>query len=130
MGLINIRRKPKATLHLTETVKADLEKAVHELKAGDYADALQRIESILLTDPNIPMAAFLKSLILWEGYGDSTTARLELKWVMRLVPNKKHDLHCMASQLLSEIDQEISKLSYYLNFARNYPLRSTRLFFS
>ena len=112
MGLINIRRKPKATLRLTETVKADLEKAVHELKAGDYADALQRIESILLTDPNIPMAAFLKSLILWEGYGDSNTARLELKYVMRLVPNKKHDLHCAASQLLAEIDQEISKLSY------------------
>ena len=112
MGRTNFRRKPKATRHMAETVKADLEKAVYELKAGDYADALQRVESILLADPNIPMAAFLKSLILWEGYGDSNTARLELKWVMRLVPNKKHDLHCVASQLLAEIDQEISKLSY------------------
>ena len=53
----------------------------------------------------------LKSLILWEGYGDSNAARLELIWVMSMVP-KKHDLHRMASQLLADIDQEISKLSY------------------
>jgi hypothetical protein len=113
MDLISFRReKPKVTRHLDESVKADLEKVVYELKAGDYADALQRVESILQKEPNIPIAAFLRSLILWEGYGDSSKSRMGLKRVMELVPKKNHDLHYMASQLLEEIDHEISKLSY------------------
>ena len=113
MGFIGFRRKkPKVTRHLDESVKAGLEKVVYELKVGDYADALQRVESILQKEPNIPIAVYLKSLILWEGYGDSNKSRMGLKRVMELVPNKNHDLHYMASQLLEEIDHDISKLSY------------------
>jgi hypothetical protein len=55
------------------------------------------------------MAEFLKALILWGGYGDSNTAKWGLKRVMELVPDKDHNLHCAASELLVEIDQESSK---------------------
>ncbi len=102
---LKFKEKPKPTLNLSEQVKAELEQVVYDRKSGRYNEALHRVETVLIQDPNIPMAALLKALILWEGFGESYTAKLGLQRVMELVPDKNSSIHKMATNLMEKIDQ-------------------------
>jgi hypothetical protein len=62
------------------------------------------VDDVLKDDPNIPVAAFIKATILWEGFKDSYTAKLGLQRVKQLVPNKNDRLNHMASELIAEIE--------------------------
>ena len=101
---INILKRPKSTTLLSDEVKTALEKAVYEKDIGRYTEALHIVDEVLKDDPNIPVAAFIKATILWEGFKYSYTAKLGLKRVKQLVPNKNDRLNHMASELLKEIE--------------------------
>ncbi len=81
-----------------------MEKAVFEKDSGRYKEALHIVNEVLKDDPNIPVAALIKATILWEGYNDSYTAKLGLKSVKQLVPNKNNRLYHMASELMDKIE--------------------------
>jgi len=103
--LINIIKKPTSTTPLSEAVKTELEKAVYEKENRQYIEALHRVDEVLKVDPHIPLAAFIKATILWEGFQDSYTAKLGLQSVQQLVPNKKDRLNQMASELMETIER-------------------------
>lgn len=92
------------TLNPPGQVKAQLEQIVYDRENGRYIEALHRVEIVLIQDPNLPMAALLKALILWEGFADSYTAKLGLQRVMELVPDKNSSIHKMAADLMEKID--------------------------
>lgn len=99
------RKRPRSSTLLSDEVKAALEKAVHEKDLGRYTEALQIVDEVLKDDPNTPVAAFIKSTILWEGFNYSSTAKLGLKRVKQLVPDKNDRLNHMASELMEEIER-------------------------
>ena len=98
-------RIPRSTAGISEEVKAALEKAIHKKDAGRYSEALHIVDEIIKEDPDIPMALLVKSVILWEGFKDSYTAKLGLQRVKQLVPRKKDKLHRMASELMEKIER-------------------------
>jgi len=102
-SFINHIKRPKSTTLLSDEVKTCLEKAVFEKDAGRYTEALRIVDEVLKDDPKIPLAAFIKATILWEGFKDSYTAKLGLQRVRQLVPNKNDRLHLMASELIEKI---------------------------
>jgi len=96
---------PRSTARISEEVKAALEKAIHEKDSGRYTQALHIVDEIIREDPDIPMALIVKSVILWEGFKDSYTAKLGLQRVKQLVPRKKDKIHRMASELMEKIER-------------------------
>ena len=103
-SFISLFKKPRSTTLLSGEVKTALEKAVFEKDIGRYTEALYIVDDVLKDDPNIPVAAFIKATILWEGFKDSYTAKLGLQRVKQLVPNKNDRLNHMASELIAEIE--------------------------
>jgi hypothetical protein len=103
-SFMSLRKKPRSTTLLSGEVKTALEKAVFEKDIGRYTEALYIVDDVLKDDPNIPVAAFIKATILWEGFKDSYTAKLGLQRVKQLVPNKNERLNHMASELIAEIE--------------------------
>jgi tetratricopeptide (TPR) repeat protein len=99
------RLKPISHAPLSEEVKTALERAVNEKDAGRYTEALHIVDDVLKQDPNIPVAAFIKATILWEGFKDPFTATLGLQRVKQLVPDKNDRLNHMASELMAEIER-------------------------
>jgi hypothetical protein len=98
-------RIPRSTAGISEEVKAALEKAIHKKDAGRYSEALHIVDEIIREDPDIPLALIVKSVILWEGFKDSYTAKLGLQRVKQLVPRKKDKLNRMASELMEKIER-------------------------
>ena len=98
-------KRPKPTTLLSDEIKSALEKAVFEKDTGRFKEALQIVNAVLKDDPNIPVAALIKATILWEGYKDSYTAKLGLKSVKLLVPNRNDRINRMASELMEEIER-------------------------
>ena len=104
-SFINRFIRPKATTLLSDEIRTALEKAVYEKDIGRYTEALHIVDELLKDDPNIPLAAYIKATILWDGFKDSYTAKLGLKRVKQLVPNKNNSLYHMASELMEEIER-------------------------
>ena len=109
MKLINqiasIFRIKRSSTKISDEVRTALEKAIHAKDAGRYSEALHIVDEIIKEDPDIPMALLVKSVILWEGFKDSYTAKLGLQRVKKLVPRKKDKLHGMASELMEKIER-------------------------
>ena len=108
MRLINrivslFRRIPRSAPQISDEVKAALEKAIHEKDAGRYTEALHILDEIITDDPDIPVALYIKAVILWKGFKDPYTANLGLQRVKQLVPKKNDRLNQMASELIEEI---------------------------
>ena len=97
--------KRKGTLPVPDQFKADLEQAVHAVENGKYAEALKTVDTVLSQDPTVAVAAYLKAQILWEGFRYSQGAKQCLRQVTKLVSDRDHPLHRMASELLSRIDK-------------------------
>ena len=97
-------KRPKPAVMLSYEIKSALEMAVSEKNAGRYKEALQIVDSVLKDDPNIPVAALIKATIIWEGFKDPYLAKLGIKSVKHLVPNKNDRINRMASDLMVEIE--------------------------
>jgi hypothetical protein len=108
-SLIDRLKKRPIPKQLSKEYKGALEEAVNEKGHRRYIEALHIVDDILKDDPNIPVAAFIKATILWEGFQDSYTAKLGLQRVKQLVPNKKDRLHLMAAELIAEIERSKNK---------------------
>ena len=108
MDLINriasLIRIPRSTARISDEVKAALEKATIEKDSGRYTQALHILDEIIADDPDIPLALYIKAVILWEGFKDSYTAMLGLQRVKELVPKKKDRLNQLAADLIDEIE--------------------------
>lgn len=92
-------------MKLSDEVKSALEMAVSEKNAGRYKEAFQIVDAVLKDDPNIPVAALIKATIIWEGFKDPYLAKLGIKSVKHLVPNKNDRINRMASELMEEIER-------------------------
>jgi len=102
--IASLFRIPRSTTRVSDEVKAELEKALHEKDAGRYTEALHILDKIIADDPDIPVALYIKAVIMWEGSKDSYTAKLGLQRVMELAPKKKDRLNQLASELIDEIE--------------------------
>jgi uncharacterized protein (UPF0147 family) len=98
-------KKPTPTPLISEDVKTALKKALYEKNMGRYTKALHIVDDVIKDDPNIPLAAFIKATILWEGFKDPYTAGLGLQRVKQLVPDKNDRLNLMASELIEKIER-------------------------
>jgi uncharacterized protein (UPF0147 family) len=96
---------PRTSTEISGEVKIALEKAIHEKDAGRFVEALDILDEIIRDDPDIPVATFIKAVILWEGFKDSYTAKLGIQRVKELVPKKNDKLNRMASELMEEIER-------------------------
>ena len=103
--IANIFRIKRSSTKISDEVITALEKAIYEKDAGRYTEALYILDEILRDDPDIPLVMYVKSLILWEGFKDSYTAKLGLQRVKQLVPRKKDKLNRMASELMEKIER-------------------------
>jgi len=102
--IASILKIHRSSPQISDEVKTALEKAIYEKDAGRYTEALHILDEIIREDPDIPMAMIVKSVVLWEGFKDSYTAKLGLQRVKQLVPRKKDKLNRMASELMEEIE--------------------------
>ena len=64
---------------------ADLARARHSKSAGRFEEALAIINTVLVKDPDLPDALYLKATILWEGFRNRQESSSCLKKVMELV---------------------------------------------
>jgi hypothetical protein len=98
-------RRSRFSAPLSDEVKSVLEKAVHAKDNRRYREALNMVDGVLKVDPDNPVATYIKAAILWEGFGDSYTAKLGIQRVKQLVPSKNAKLNQMASELIETIER-------------------------
>jgi hypothetical protein len=98
-------KRSRFSAPLSDDVKSLLEEAVHEKDNRRYKEALNMVDGVLKDDPDNPVATYIKATILWEGFGDSYTAKLGIQRVKQLVPSKSAKLNQMASELIETIER-------------------------
>jgi len=64
---------------------ADLSKARYNKSRGEYEQALQLLNQVLVEAPDLAEALFLKAQVLWEGFGNQDEARQILERVIASV---------------------------------------------
>ena len=95
----------KSTIKLQERLEGDLQQARFHKMNHRYKEALGFVDGALEQVPDFAEAIFLKAQILWEGFENSGAARLCIREVMQLIPDKDEALHRWAAHLLAEINQ-------------------------
>ena len=87
---------------LRESLAADLNRAGHCKREGEFQDALNIVDGVLDKDWRFPDALYLKAQILVEGFGKLSTAKTCLKKAHKLV---SHDeaLYCWIDSYYEKI---------------------------
>lgn len=69
-----------------DQLSGDLERVKYHNRQGQHDEAFRIVNEILEKDPEYIDALALKAKVLWEGFGDSSGAWMELRRIMQLTP--------------------------------------------
>ncbi len=97
----------RRTSTLRERLAGDLSQARYHKMKQNYDNAMAKLESILVRDPDNPEALFLKAQVLWEGYGDRIAAKECLMQVIKVEPDRNAVYHRWALNMYREINTSI-----------------------
>lgn len=99
-GIIMGEGKSKFTLR--EELESDLLQIRYHKMKKEYDKALIKVNQTLKNDPDFPEVLFLKAQIVWEGFGNSSSALYNLEKIQRIM-DKDSSLFRWSTALMEEI---------------------------
>jgi tetratricopeptide (TPR) repeat protein len=91
-----------------ERLESDMQQATYFKNSKNYDKAKEIVDRVLDQEPNHAEALFLKSKILYEGFGDAKNARDVLNKIFQIGPDKVPTIHNWAAHYYQEINRKES----------------------
>jgi tetratricopeptide (TPR) repeat protein len=106
-----------------ERFSGDLDRSKNYKMQGEFNPALEIVNAILDQAPDYPEAMFLKAQILWEGFGERSSAKAYLKRIMKIIPNENDPIRRWAASLYADLNQKSLHGENTVHAPRNNPLK-------
>lgn len=97
----------KALISPEEQFQSDIQKARYLKMRKEYDLSLRRVNQILKNHPDSPEALLLKAQVVWEGFGNESSALCNLQKIQKNTNNKESSICRWADSLSEDIKCKI-----------------------
>jgi len=96
----------RKTITPHERLESDMQQATYYKNSNDYEKAKKFVDQVLEKEPDHAEALFLKSKIVYEGFGDPLEAKKILYEIFKIGPDKAPTIHNWATYFYKEINRK------------------------